>query len=40
MILIVEDNERLARLLSLTFKKMEWSSHLAQNGVDAYRLVR
>jgi DNA-binding NtrC family response regulator len=40
MILIVEDNDRLARLLSLTFKKMEWSSHLAKNGVDAYRLVR
>ena len=40
MILIVEDDERLARLLSVTFKKMDWPSLLAQNGVDAYRLVR
>ena len=40
MILIVEDNERLTRLLCATFKKMNWRSHVAQNGVEAYRLVR
>ena len=39
MILIVEDDERLSRFLAAAFKRMNWPCTMAQNGVDAYRLV-